>query len=142
MADLKALYAKYSAFFTHCETVDLIPATRENFHKVMVAAMKKNFHKSQWRVLAIMVLHCGLFVIPVLGAVSAPTRRSKGVGPVKALVARVASKVLLPVIWIMQHQPIERYFMRLLWGPDEMVLIESAGKLHRQALKERGGKLA
>jgi hypothetical protein len=33
----------------------------------------------------------------------------------------------------MQWGPIERYYMRLMWGPDAMVLIDAARALHAQA---------
>jgi hypothetical protein len=68
---------------------------------------------------------------------SGKARRSIGLGPVKDKLAQVSTKLALPVAWLMQQPPFERYILRLMWGPDSIMLIESARKLHKQALAER-----
>lgn len=136
-AEVSALYKKYAPLFEHSKTIGIMPENREDFHEVMGRVMKQNFHISQWRVILQLVLQYGIFVIPVMGAVSAPTRRSMGVSPRKERISLIAKKLFLPIIWLTQQPPIERYFMRLLWGPDAVVLIKSARKLHKEALAKR-----
>jgi len=136
-AEVATLYKKYAPYFGHTDTLGIMPDTGQDFHEVMMIAMKKNFHISQWRVLLQLMLQYGVFVIPVMGAMSAPTRRSMRVSPLKEKVALAAKKLFLPIIWLTQQPPIERYFMRLLWGPDAVILIDSARKLHKEALAKR-----
>jgi hypothetical protein len=62
-----------------------------------------------------------------------------GISRRRATVSVVAAKTLLPVVWLLQQPPFERYVLRRMWGPDAMNLIESARKLHAQA---RAGDVA
>jgi uncharacterized protein (DUF2236 family) len=133
MAEMAALYAKYDEMFQHSKTMNIIPATGEDLIKVAGRSIVKNFHPSQLRAIVPIALMNGLFALPTLGAVSSKTRRSKGVGPVHDKLAIASTKVMLPLIWLVQQPPVERYFMRLMWGPDAIRLIESARELHRQA---------
>jgi hypothetical protein len=75
--------------------------------------------------------------LPATGALSGKARRAMGVGPVKDKIAIAATKFALPLAWLVQQPPVERYIMRVMWGPDGVMLFESARKLHKQALAER-----
>jgi hypothetical protein len=137
MAELKALYGKHYALFGYSATIGILPNTGEDYHHVMQRAMKKNFHISQLRALIVLLLQFSLFAIPVLGALSPKTRRARHNGPIRNGIAVAAKTLMLPLIWVMQQRPVERYFMRLMWGPDAIELIESARRLHNAALRDR-----
>ncbi len=133
MAELKALYEKYDELFKPSWTMDVIPATGQSFHKVTTESIKKNFHVSQLRIHAQLLLSQKLFQYPIMGAVSGKTRRNMGVGPLKSKMAVASTKAMLPLIWLAQQPAAEQRMMRIMWGPDAVKLIESARDLHRQA---------
>ncbi|MEU1276218.1 oxygenase MpaB family protein [Streptomyces sp. NPDC005799] len=133
MAELKALYEKYDELFKPSWTMDVIPATGQSFHWIQKESIKRNFHISQLRVQAQLLLTQKLFGYPVMGAVSTKTRRNMGVGPFKGKVAVASTKFMLPLIWLAQQPHMERRVMRVMWGPDAVKLIESARELHHQA---------
>ncbi|MFF7476879.1 oxygenase MpaB family protein [Streptomyces sp. NPDC008092] len=137
MAELRALYAKYDELFTPARSMDIIPATGQSFSHSMQASIKKNFHISQLRVYAQIWLSQRLFRYPVLGALSAKTRRHRGVSARKSKFAVASTKFMLPLIWLAQQPRWEHRMMRLMWGPDAMKLIESARELHLQAKEGR-----
>jgi hypothetical protein len=139
MADLNALYERDAHPFGDSDTMSIIPATGQNFPKIAKESIKKNNHPSQVRVLVQMFIQNKLFELPVLGSVSGKTRRSMGLSKRKERMAVASTKVLLPLIWLVQQPPIERHFMRLMWGPDAVKLITSARKLHAEALKSGSG---
>lgn len=136
-AELDALYDEYSDLFRHSETMKIIPETGEDFEEVMGKTMIKNFHITQFRAILPLVVQAIAFNLPISGVLSGKARRAMGLGPVRDNLALLSKKLVLPIVWLMQQPPIERYFMRLMWGPDGVVLIESARRLHRQALLER-----
>ncbi len=131
MAQIAALYEKYASFFEHSNTVTVYPdGSGEDFGKLMAANMKKNFHRSQLAAFFnAIVLDHGIFRQLVAGASSGKTRRSMGLSPAKSRFAVTWMKLSLPFIWLMQQPPFERHYMRLMWGPDGVMLIESARKL-------------
>lgn len=137
MADLQALYEKYAAFFRHSDTLTQYLDTGEVFWDVIGKSMAKNMNLSQLRPLAILLVQYIIFELPITGALSGKARKSKGYGPIKNAVAVLASKLVLPVAWVMQQAPLERYFTRRMWGPDAIRLIESARVLHKQALAKK-----
>jgi uncharacterized protein (DUF2236 family) len=137
MAEIAALYAKYDDLFRPSETMDIIPETGQDFGKILLECVKKNFHVSQLRVVIQILFQNLLFDLPVVGAMSGKTRRAMGVGPVKDKIALASKKLMLPLIWLVQQPPVERYITRLMWGPDAVTLIESARTLHDRALAER-----
>lgn len=51
--------------------------------------------------------------------------------------ALASTKVLLPLIWLLQQPPVEPYFMRMMWGPDAVKLITAARRLHAETLKSQ-----
>jgi hypothetical protein len=59
-----------------------------------------------------------------------------GISPFQAKVAVVSAKLALPLAWLLQQPPFERYILRRMWGPDAITLIESARRLHKQARAE------
>jgi uncharacterized protein (DUF2236 family) len=136
MAELAALYQKYDDLFQPSETSMILPETGEDYTKVVMECIKKNFHISQLRGL-IPIMLTQLVSLPVAGALPARTRTSMGLSPRKQKVAVVSAKLALPLLWLMQQKPYERYVLRRWWGPDAINLIESARKLHKQALAER-----
>lgn len=137
MADLNALYERDAKLFGHSQTMDIIPETGQNFSKLMADSIKKNSHPSQFRVKVQLFFQNKLFELPVLGSVSGKTRRSMGLSKRKERMALASTKVLLPLIWLLQQPPIERYFMRMMWGPDAVKLITAARKLQAETLKSR-----
>jgi uncharacterized protein (DUF2236 family) len=134
MAQLAVLYEKYDDLFRHSSTMKLIPETGEDFEKVMGKAMIKNFHITQIRAILPLMIQAIIFNLPMAGVLSGKARRALGLGRARAGLAVLSSKAVLPIVWLMQQPPIERQFMRLMWGPDGVMLIESARRLHRDAL--------
>ncbi|ORM32465.1 hypothetical protein BFL43_15450 [Williamsia sp. 1135] len=133
MAQLALLYEKYDHLFRHSPTMKLIPETGEDFEEVMGKAMIKNFHITQIRAIVPLMIQAIVFNLPIAGVLSGRARRAMGLGPTKSRLAILSKMAVLPIVWLMQQPPIERHFMRLMWGPDGVVLIESARLLHRQA---------
>lgn len=139
MAELAALYEKYSHLFGHTKTMGIYPPTGEVMNETMSKTMAKNFTFSQLRAIGPLMTQAVLFNTPLTGVLSGKFRRSLGIkeGSFKDRWAIFSAKLVLPVVWVMQQPPIERYFMRLMWGPDGVRLIESARVLHKQALQAR-----
>ncbi|MGW6117943.1 oxygenase MpaB family protein [Nocardia sp. NPDC055165] len=126
-ADMDALYKKYADLFGTPKTMALYPDTWDNFAIQMGKTMVKNWHRSQWPALWYAgFLDHGLLRQLAAGASSANLRKSLGMGPVRSRVSRAITKLSLPLIWIMQRGRFERHYMRLMWGPDGVELIESA----------------
>ncbi|MFF1723533.1 oxygenase MpaB family protein [Streptomyces sviceus] len=138
MAELKELYVTYDELFKPSWTMDVIPATGESFHKITEESLKKNYHISQLWVQVQLLLSQGIFKYPIMGAVSAKTRRNSGFTPLKSALAVASTKFMLPLIWLAQQPSMDRYMMRVMWGPDAVKLIDSARELHQKALAERG----
>jgi len=137
MAELDALYEKYSDLFTHSDTIHISPEDGKDIRKVMNESVKKNFHISQLRA-ALPVLVVYLIVgLPATGALSGKARRAMGVGPVRDRLAVISTKLFLPIAWLLQRGPMQRYVMRTVWGPDGTKLILSARELHKRVLAER-----
>ena len=99
--------------------------------------MKKNYHPSQFRVQIQLFFQDKLLKLPALAAVSGKTRRNAGIGPSKEKRILCARKLMMPIIWLVQQGPIERYFMRMMWGPDSVKLITEAWKLHAKAKRRQ-----
>lgn len=137
MEELSALYARYDAYFGHTPTLSIRPEDGQDYELLLRESSKKNINSSHIKILAVFGLISGLLGKPVLGALPSKTRRGHGLDQKadrRALRARV---LIRPVAWILQRGPIERYFMRLLWGADGVMLITSARTLHKKALDER-----
>ncbi|CQR65573.1 oxygenase MpaB family protein [Streptomyces leeuwenhoekii] len=135
--ELADLYEKYADLFQASKTALVIPGVGENYMELIDKTLKKNFHFSHLRGLIPYVLQTSMLALPMTGALPAKARRSMGVGPVKSAVSVVAAKLVLPVVWLMQQPPFEKYVLRRMWGPDAMKLIESARRLHREELERR-----
>ncbi|MEU9063629.1 oxygenase MpaB family protein [Streptomyces sp. NPDC048430] len=136
MSELGALYEKYADLFQPSKTMSLMPGGIDH-DEIVGKTLKKNFHISHLRGLIPSMLQIALFNRPIMGALPAKTRKSIGVGAVESKVAVLTAKLVLPLVWLLQKPPFERYILRRMWGPDAMHLIESARHLHRQALAER-----
>jgi uncharacterized protein (DUF2236 family) len=137
MEELRSLYKKYDAFFRHSDTVVQYIDTGEVFWDVIGKSMTKNFNWSQRRPMAIIFLQYIFFKPALLGALSVRARHNRGNGPIVDVLSVLAKYLFLPVAWVMQQRPVERYFMRRMWGPDGIRLVESARALHRQALQRK-----
>jgi uncharacterized protein (DUF2236 family) len=134
MAELANLYKKYDALFGASKSLTIYPDTGEDFAMQMGERMKNNFHKSQLQALFCgIVLDHGLFRQLAAGGSSGKLRQSLGMGKTRALICVAITKLSLPFIWLMQRGPFERYYMRLMWGPDGVTLIEAARKLRAQS---------
>ncbi|MEU2913933.1 oxygenase MpaB family protein [Streptomyces massasporeus] len=137
MAELGALYEKYADLFEPTTTVNNLPDTGEDWTKLSKEAVKKNFHISQVRALVPYLLQTTLIELPVMGTLPARMRRSMGLSPRKDKAAVRAAKLFLPIAWLMQQGPYERYILRRMWGPDSIRLLQSARRLHEQTLARR-----
>jgi uncharacterized protein (DUF2236 family) len=132
-AELAALYAKYDDLFGHSDTLTVFPDTGEDFAELVSENIKKNFHRSQLAAaFYALVLDHGLFRQLLAGAVSGRTRRSIGMSPRRGRLAVAITRLSLPLIWLLQQKPFERHYMRLMWGPDGVTLIESARRLRER----------
>ena len=135
-AELAALYAKYDDLFGTSPTVSIYPDTKQDFSKLLAENMKNNFHRSQLGALFYTIgLDHGLFRQLAAGAASAKTRRSIGMSARRGRIAVAITKLSLPLIWLLQQKPFERHYMRLMWGPDGVRLIESARALRAKAAR-------
>ncbi|MDX2683744.1 oxygenase MpaB family protein [Streptomyces soliscabiei] len=137
MAELGALYEKYADLFEPSTTVNKMPDTGEDWVKLSMETVTKNFHISHLRALVPYLLQTTLVELPVMGALPARMRRSMGLSPRKDKVAARAAKLFLPIAWLMQQGPYERYVLRRMWGPDSIRLLESARRLHEETLARR-----
>ena len=99
-------------------------------------SVKKNYHPSQFRVKIQLFFQEKLLKLPAWGAVSGKTRRNSGITAEKEKRILIAKALMMPIVWLVQQGPIERYFMRMMWGPDSVKLIKEARKLHAQAKKQ------
>ena len=77
---------------------------------------------------------------PIFGALSAKARHNRGVGPLADKFYVLAKYLFLPIAWFMQRPRIERYFMRRMWGPDAIKLIESARERWRAGQRSPPGR--
>lgn len=134
MAELAALYARYEPYFAPSKTADISPETGQRYYRTSLRTMLKNLNFSQRHAFIPVFIELILLEYPVTGAMSGKARWSIGVGPGRAAASLVARRVALPLMWLMQRPRIERKFLRLMWGPDGVDLIESARALHREAL--------
>jgi uncharacterized protein (DUF2236 family) len=132
MAELKALYAKHSTLWQHSDSMGIFPPTGEDTDALLTAAVKKNFHVSQLRVVAPLVAQ-NIFRNAIIGTFPVEALRAVGYTPKQIEKAQKALRRSRPLMRFMQRPFIERYFMRLMWGPDGVTLIHSARKLHAEA---------
>jgi uncharacterized protein (DUF2236 family) len=137
MAELDALYAKYSDFFDHSDTINVLPETGQDYLEIVNETMKQNWHPSQQ--LAVDVLH--EVYIQVEDAIKATFPESlqikAGMDEERRAEAAQALEDSQDLIRELQQPGNERRLMRMMWGPDGVTLIESARELHQQALRER-----
>ena len=137
MAELKALYAKYEPLFGHSETISISPELGYNYMTVMTESIRKNFKPAQWRATMPMMVLYNLVRKPGIGALPAKARQALGLSPEEDKRAVKAARRALPLMWLLQQRPIERHYMRVMWGPDGVRLFDSARRLHKRVLKER-----
>ena len=137
MAEMNALYEKYADLFAPSTTTKIMPDVGKDYLKEVVRVSMANFHISQLRLIPPLLLINVLPSFPMTGAVSGKARQSMGIGRVKGALSVFASKAFLPIAYLMQRPPFERYVTRLMWGPDATKLIASARALHKEALAAR-----
>ncbi|WP_072803276.1 oxygenase MpaB family protein [Rhodococcoides yunnanense] len=137
MAELSALYTKYEDLFTHSDTIAIHPETGEDYRKVNGKAIAGNTIPSHKLPRKPLMFLYGKLGVAVTGALPAKAQVELNKTPEQIEAARRARTRILPLAWILQRGPVERYFMRLMWGPDGVDLITSARKLHKKALKEK-----
>lgn len=137
-AELAALYAKYDELFGTSPTLTIYPDTKVDFAELLSENMKKNFHPSQLAPLFYAVgLDHGLFRQLLTGTVPGRVRTSLGMSASRGRRAVAITKLALPLIWLLQRKPFERHYMRLMWGPDGVTLIESAREVRARVLAAR-----
>jgi uncharacterized protein (DUF2236 family) len=132
--DVEALYDNYDALFGHSETIDIIPETGQDYRTLSADVMKQNFHPSQAKAIGMLRSQFGELRLPVLAALRERTQRHAGLSEEDSARAEAALAEALPEIRRLQQPDAERDIMRLMWGPDGVMLIESARALHRDAL--------
>lgn len=137
MADLKALYKKYDHLFGVTKTLSIIPETSDDFHELWESSIQKNYHPSQRKVKCQLFFQEDLFKLFAMSVVSSKTRRNSGVTPRREKMILAARFAMMPLIWLLQRGPIERYFLRMMWGPDAVDLVRSARRLHADAKRAR-----
>ena len=133
MAELRALYERDAKLFGGTQTIKIIPETGQDFLLLWHESVKKNYHPSQFRVKIQLFFQEKLLKLPAWGAVSGKTRRNSGITAEKEKRILIAKALMMPIVWLVQQGPIERYFMRMMWGPDSVKLIKEARKLHAAA---------
>lgn len=132
MAEIAERYDQYAEHFTHSSSIWVSPENGADQRRVLARTALRNLHPSQWRVLAPMLFRNLLFGLAVTGSLSGKARLAMGYGPVRSAMALAARRVMLPAAWLVQQPRIERVFMRLMWGPDAMMLIDSARRLRAE----------
>lgn len=140
MSELAALYRKYDELFYTNDTLPLFPETGQNYSEVNQKSIAKNFKLTHLKAMRPILVVYLLLRTPVLGALPRRTQEILTGSVKKAKRARFAAKAFLPVAWLLQRRPIERHYMRLMWGPDGVMLFESARKLHAEAKARQAGK--
>ena len=110
-----------------------MPETGSDFHELWKSSILKNYHPSQRKVKFQLFFQEGLFKFIAMGAVSSKTRRNSGITGAREKKILAARFAMMPLIWLLQRGPIERYFLRMMWGPDAVDLVTSARKLHADA---------
>lgn len=133
MDDLKRRYQKYDKLFGVTRTLPIIPDTGRDFHKLWMDSIKKNYHPSQRKVKIQLLFQEGLFKLLAMAAVSGKAQKNSGISPGKEKIILASRVALLPLVWLLQKPPIERYFLRMMWGPDAVELVNAARKLHAEA---------
>ncbi|MFE5837578.1 oxygenase MpaB family protein [Arthrobacter sp. NPDC056493] len=141
-SQLDALHEKYADLFRHSATMHTMVESGEDYQAFLMRNFKKNFHRSQVRVLMPMGVLFGLFGKAVTGCFPDHVHQSMGLTPKQSRAARRARKMALPLVWIFQRSFAQRYWMRLMWGPDGVKLIQHARKLHDAAKRERAASAA
>lgn len=136
-AELAALYARYDRFFGHTPTIAIRPGDGQDYEVLLRESSKKNLNRSHVKILALFGLVSGVLGQAVKGALPGRTQRGLGMDEKARRAAVRASKLILPLAWVLQRGPMERYFMRLLWGADGVMLIQSARALHERVKQER-----
>jgi uncharacterized protein (DUF2236 family) len=136
--EVEALYEKYDKLFGHTPTIDILPNTGENFAELTQEVIQKNFHPSQAKAAERIQSEFGDMRAPVFGALRERSRRHTGLDDVGCAAAVQAVKDALPSIKLKQEGENERQAMRLMWGPDGVMLIDKARALHAKVL---AGKL-
>jgi len=133
VAEVQALYDRYDHLFGHTDTLDVIPETGQDYKQLSADVMQRNFHPSQAPAIEMLRKKFGEFRMPILGALSPRTRRHAGLDEEQSVEAEQALAALLPAIREMQQPGKEAETMRLMWGPDAVMLIGAARRLHSQA---------
>ena len=133
-AEVDALYERYDAFFGHTETLDVIPETGQDYKQLSDEVMRRNFHPSQVPAVEMLKKQFVQMRQPVLGALPERTRRHAGLDAAGSTAAVKALADAMPMLREMQQPEKERETMRLMWGPDAVILIEEARERHFAAL--------
>jgi uncharacterized protein (DUF2236 family) len=141
MAELGALYEKYAPFWEHSKTLGIME-NGEDYSELMAKSIQKNFKLSHIRAVRPMLVVYLMLAKPVAGALPSKLRVSMGMTPKESAKAVRQAKRFLPMARFLQWGPVQRHYMRIMWGADGVMLIESARRLHEQAKAERAAATA
>jgi len=136
MAELGALYEKYAPLWEHSKTIGVME-NGEDYSELMTKSIQKNFKLSHIRAVRPMLVAYLMVSKPVAGALPSKLRESMGMTPKESAKAVRSAKHFLPIARFLQWGPVQRHYMRIMWGSDGVMLIESARKLHEQAKVDR-----
>lgn len=137
MAELDALYVKYSNLFAHSDTIQNQLDNGKSMLELQSKVGKKNWDKTQAKALKVIFFVILSMELPMLGALPREYRLAHGLSPAKASWAAVVAKLFVPVAWFLQRRSVERKWIRTLWGPDGQRLIDSARKVRTDYLASR-----
>jgi len=136
-AELDALYNEYADLFGRTPTIDLLPDTGENYHAIMEAVGKRNWHPSQQLAADLVEEVYGQFGRQIIATFPEWVQIRAGFDDTQRAVAARALEDSQDLIRSLQQPENERRIMRLMWGPDGVALIEHARQLHQQARRQR-----
>lgn len=136
MAELGALYDKYAPLWEHSSTISKLESG-EDYSELISKSISKNFKLSHIRAVRPMMVAFFLVQKPVAGALPSKLREKMGMAPEESRKAERRARRFLPIARLLQWGPVQRHYMRILWGADGVMLIESARKLHEQVKAEQ-----
>ena len=134
LAELEALYDTYDRFFRPSSTLAIDPETGVDMRQLQMQNLARNHHYTQqWAIRPMTTLYMR-HNDAINGAFPRWVReRYLGLTPEQEEQSVQALHDKLGIIKRMQGPKTEQHYMRLMWGPDSMGLIESARALQTEA---------
>ena len=135
-AELLDFYQRYEHDFEPSATMDIYPPTGQPMRPIQERSMLKNFHPSQLKVLKPLRAFVFQFDDSINAAFPDWARAYLGLSPDKEAKGFKMLRKQMPLIKKLQQDPkTVAYYRRLMWGPDAIMLMESAEKLQQGVQK-------